>query len=177
MIAAALLLGCHAAASPEHVVLTSVATLQQAFNADSGKVRAIFLASPTCGLCLRAASELHRLWLAQDSSQNVAVYVVWSPQLGANEGHVAGGASLVSDPRVRHYWDPGELVGTAYDSLLDLPLPAWDTWMLFNRSATWGSHGPPTPTWWEHQLSSGPPDLHLNPTRWTSHARELTGTR
>lgn len=176
-LAATALPSCRSAVSPEHVVLTTATQLQQVFNADSGKVRAIFLASPTCGLCLRGAEELHRVWLAKDSSRDVAVYVVWSPQLGATEANVPGGAGLVPDGRARHFWDPGEVVGTAFDSLLDLPLPAWDTWMLFDRTARWGPHGPPAPTWWEHQLSAGPPNLHLDPARFASHALALTGTR
>ena len=39
--------GCNRGHQSPHVVLTSLEQLRAAFNADSGKVRAIFLASPT----------------------------------------------------------------------------------------------------------------------------------
>ena len=39
--------GCNRGHQSPHVVLTSLDQLRAAFNADSGKVRAIFLASPT----------------------------------------------------------------------------------------------------------------------------------
>lgn len=39
--------GCNRGHQSPHVVLNSIEQLRAAFNADSGKVRAIFLASPT----------------------------------------------------------------------------------------------------------------------------------
>ncbi len=169
------LTGCApTSASPSHLALVATTDpLREAFNADSGKVRAIFLASPTCGECIHGASELQRRWLAKDSSRSIAVYVVWSPQLGAQEKHVASAMALVPDARARHYWDGEELVGKAFQPLLSLPAAAWDTWMLFDRNATWRSSTPPTPAWWEHQLSAGPPALHLDPDRFASHAEAL----
>jgi len=48
MSAAIALAGCkHTAPESPHTSLTSLEQLRAAFNADSGKVRAIFLASPT----------------------------------------------------------------------------------------------------------------------------------
>lgn len=43
----AVIAGCNRGHQSPHVVLTSLDQLRAAFNADSGKVRAIFLASPT----------------------------------------------------------------------------------------------------------------------------------
>lgn len=157
-----------------HVNLTSSLTpLQVAFNADSGKVRAIFLASPVCGECLSGAAKLQSAWLAKDSSANIAVFVVWSPQLGAEEKHVASASGLMRGPRVHHFWDQNELAGQAYQSMLKLSAAAWDTWMVFDRNAMWRDGAPPTPAWWEHQLSAGPPELHLNPARFAAHAEAL----
>jgi hypothetical protein len=65
------------------------------------------------------------------------------------------------------------LAGKAFQPLLGLPEPAWDTWMLFDKNATWRSDRPPEPAWWEHQLSVGPPALHLDPARFASHAEAL----
>lgn len=168
------LTACNRTPPGPHVTLaSSIEPLQDAFNRDSGKVRAIFLASPTCGECIHGASELERAWLDKDSSRNVAVYVVWSPQLGAQEKHVASAMNLVPDLRAHHYWDGNELIGKAFEPVLGLPAPAWDTWMLFDRNATWRGTHAPTPAWWEHQLSVGPPDRHLDPERFASHAEAL----
>ena len=142
------LTACNRTPPGPHVTLaSSTEPLRDAFNRDSGKVRAIFLASPTCGECIHGASELESAWLDKDSSRNVAVYVVWSPQLGAQEKHVAGAMRLVPDPRAHHYWDGNELIGKAFEPVLGLPAPAWDTWMLFDRNATWRGTRAPTPAW------------------------------
>ena len=101
------------------------------------------------------------------------MYVVWSPQLGAAEKHVASATTLVSDVRARHYWDGARLVGSAYQPLLGLNAPAWDVWMLFDKNTKWGGDAPPKPAWWEHQLSSGPSELMLDAKRFASHAEAL----
>lgn len=105
------------------------------------------------------------------------MYVVWSPELGAREKNVASASSLVPDRRARQYWDGNKLVGGAFEPILGLPLPAWDTWMLFDRNTVWRGDAPPRPAWWEHQLSVGPPALHLDPVRFASHARTLEQER
>jgi hypothetical protein len=122
---------------------------------------------------MHGAVALTDAWLKKDSSADIAVYVVWSPQLGATERNVADATTLVPDPRARHFWDGDELVGKGYQPMLELPAPAWDTWLLFDRDAMWHGDTPPTPAWWEHQLSRGPPELHLDPARWASHAEAL----
>lgn len=161
-------------AAPPHTALaSSLGPLKAAFNADSGKVRAIFLASPTCGECLSGAAKLQARWLGQDTSSNIAVYVVWSPQLGAEEKHVASASGLVQGARAHHFWDQSELAGLAFQGMLKLPAAAWDVWMLFDGNATWHDSAPPTPAWWEHQLGSAPPELHLDPARFASHAEAL----
>jgi hypothetical protein len=157
-----------------HVSLdATIDPLRSAFNADSGKVRAIFLASPTCGECLSGASQLQSAWLDKDPSTDIAVFVVWSPQLGAEEKHVAGASGLVPGARTVHFWDQGELAGRAFQGMLNLSAPAWDVWMLFDRDAMWRDSVPPTPAWWEHQLGAAPPALHLDPARFASHAEAL----
>jgi len=165
---------CTRATSAPHVNLaSSTEALQEAFNRDSGKVRAIFLASPTCGECIHGASELERVWLDKDSSRNIAVYVVWSRQLGAEEKHVADAMTLVPDARARHYWDGEELVGKAFQPVLDLLHPPGTPGCCSNRTTTWRGDRAPTPAWWEHQLSVGPPERQLDPERFASHAEAL----
>lgn len=110
------------------------------------------------------------------STQDVAVYVVWSPQLGAQERHVADATKLIPDARVRHFWDPSRLAGAAYQEYLGLSEPAWDVWLLFDRTAVWHD-GPPAPAWWEHQLGALAPDRHLDPSRFARVADSLASLR
>lgn len=98
--------------------------------------------------------------------------MVWSPQLGAEEKHVAGAAELIDDPRVTQYWDPAMAAGRAFERVLGTPVPAWDVWMLFGPEARWGE-SPPEPDWWEHQLGSFRPDRRLDFERFTEKARGL----
>lgn len=102
----------------------------------------------------------------------MAVYVVWSSQLGAEESHVPDATGLIPDPRVRHYWDGEQVVGGAYQEPLGLTQPAWDVWMLFDGNASWGDT-PPAPAWWEHQLTSLPDSLRLDPERFARKAEAL----
>lgn len=81
-------------------------------------------------------------------------------------------AGLLQDARVRHFWDPHSLVGTAYAPMLGLSDPAWDVWLLFGREASWQDEAP-APDWWEHQLGVLPEARHLDPARFARRARAL----
>ncbi len=76
------------------------------------------------------------------------------------------------DPRVAHYWDPDQRVGTAFQPhIADLGSPAWDVWMLFAPGVLWEGEAPPQPTWWEHQLTGlGLEELRLDPDRFAAKA-------
>jgi hypothetical protein len=121
---------------------------------------------------MRGAVALHQEWLAKDSTNDIAVYVVWSPQLGAQEKHVASATGLVSDARALHYWDGSMTVGRAFQPLLQLSEPAWDVWMLFDESAVWKDSAP-APAWWEHQLHGAPSERVLDAVRFATKARSL----
>ena len=122
---------------------------------------------------MRGAVALEKAWLAKDQSEDISVYVVWSPQLGAQQKHVGSATRLIPDSRASHYWDGAELVGKQYQTVLGLPAPAWDVWMLFDPGVVWEMDEPPIPAWWEHQLTAGPPDRHLDPERFASRAEAL----
>ena len=115
---------------------------------------------------------LERTWLAKQPSRDIAVYMVWSDQRGARERHVAGAAALMAEPRVKHFWDSQEVVGKAFQPVLDAPVPAWDVWMLFGRDAVW-SDPAPTPSWWETQLGGLPQDRELDGPRFSRKAAQL----
>jgi hypothetical protein len=122
---------------------------------------------------MRGAVALQREWLAKDAGKDVAVYVVWSPQLGAEEKHVASAMGLIPDSRAKHYWDHQMFAGTAFQPFVGISAPAWDVWLLFDKQAVWRADGVPRAAWWEHQLKSAPPELMLNASRWASHAIAL----
>jgi hypothetical protein len=126
---------------------------------------------------MRGAVALHQEWLKVDTLPDVAVYVVWSPQLGAQEKHVASATGLIPDKRVKHYWDGGMLVGAVFQSLVGSSGPAWDAWFVFDKDAMWKADSTFRPAWWEHQLRAGPPELMLDAKRWASHAIALHDIR
>ena len=103
----------------------------------------------------------------------MVVYVVWSSQLGGEERHVAKAAELIPDRRARHFWDAGQLVGTALQPILKTPEAAWDVWLLYDRDVRWEGEAPPRPAWWEHQLYDMPSERSLDPERFARKAREL----
>jgi len=105
------------------------------------------------------------------------VYVVWVPMLGAEEPNVPEATGLATDVRVRHYWDGANVLGTAYQSALGLSGPAWDVYMLFDRTATWHGSPPPTPVYWEHQLGGVTSAPFLDPDRFAAKAESLLGVR
>lgn len=99
--------------------------------------------------------------------------MVWSTQLGAEEQNVDDGTTLIPDRRVRNFWDPNLVVGTAFERVAGLRKPAWDFYMLFGPHASWPTAGVPTPAWWEHQLGGLPPERHLDAARFADTARTL----
>jgi hypothetical protein len=111
--------------------------------------------------------------LANDATRSVAVFVVWSSQLGAQEKNVGEATTLIPDRRVSNFWDSSLVVGTAFSRAANRSEPAWDVYMLFGPNASWPATGVPTPAWWEHQLSGLPPELRLDPRRFAAKARAL----
>ncbi|MFL6201141.1 MAG: hypothetical protein ACJ76J_18375 [Thermoanaerobaculia bacterium] len=109
----------------------------------------------------------------KDGSTDVAVYVVWSSQVGGKERNVGQAAEMVPDRRALHYWDGDQLVGKAFQSLLRTPDAAWDVWMLFDKGVRWEGNVPPRPAWWEHQLYGMPPELALDGERFAKKAASL----
>ena len=107
---------------------------------------------------------------------NLSVFSISSPQLGAREKDTANAIELMDGPEVRHYWDGERRVGAAVQRFVaGLDYPAWDFWMLFAPGATWGDEAP-EPDWWEHQLGSLDRDFagrRLDAERFAQKAAEL----
>lgn len=81
--------------------------------------------------------------------------------------------ALIPDPRVRNYWDGGEVVGRAYEALLGTPGPAWDVYLLFRRGVRWHGSVPPKPDFWMHQLGGVTNAPRLDPDVLRAHVEVL----
>ena len=145
--------------------------------ADHGKVRVVALVSPTCGTCLRGASDLQRGVFGPIRSDQLRGYIVWVPKLDAHEKNVPEATHTVADPRGSHFWDSDAVLVHAYDTLLGLATDAWDMYLLYGPDAQWNGATPPRPQYWMHQLGSrdhpavnGP---YLNTRVFPRHVRDL----
>lgn len=95
------------------------------------------------------------------------------PELAAQLKNVAPATVLVSDPRAKQFWDPGEVVGTEYGRVLGIGFPAWDVYLLFDRGSEWNGSIPPSPHFWMHQLGGVTNAPHLDPDQFAAQAAKL----
>lgn len=78
------------------------------------------------------ASWVRKNILEQNPDAELAVHVVWVPQLGATRGDID--PDLFGDPRVTTYWDPtGAVAEAAFGDS-----GAWDVYALYDGDAAWG---------------------------------------
>lgn len=163
--------------SPHTVLQSDAEPLRTAFNRDSGKVRVLMLVSPTCGACLRGASEVERALLAANADPRLRAYVVWVPKLAGHERDVPIATRFVPDSRATHYWDESAGLVHGYDAVLSLGEDAWDVYMVYGPDARWPGATPPAPDFWMHQLGSPlHPRVHgpvLDPAVFAAHADSL----
>ena len=111
--------------------------------------------------------------LLKNPNPQLAAFVVWVPELGAQERNVAGATKLVPDSRATHYWDPGEVLGNAYSGVLPTPGPAWDVYLLFARGVLWPQSGVPKPNYWMQQLGGVTVAPRLDGAVFADHAAKL----
>ncbi len=93
--------------------------------------------------------------LASLNSDNVRVYVVWTPVLREDNRTAAGqSVAYITDTRAVHFWDEDKSLGRSFGKLVTLPRQrelAWDVYFVFGTDAVW-TESPPTPADWMHQL-------------------------
>jgi hypothetical protein len=111
--------------------------------------------------------------LQKNQDQRLAAYVVWVPELGAQEKNVGPATVLVPDRRASQFWDPREVVGTNYGRLLGINYPAWDVYMLFRPGIIWRGDTPPKPDFWMHQLGGVTNAPRLDPVEFAHQADRL----
>ena len=64
-------------------------------------------------------------------------------------------AAIFNDPRVRQFWDPGQLSGKAVAEALGYKgRVAWDIYLFYTPGSKWDEY-PPEPAGWMHQISDG----------------------
>jgi hypothetical protein len=115
--------------------------------------------------------------LQKNPSRQMAVYVVWVPELGAEPKHVAPAARLVPDERARHYWDGAEILGKEYKDVLRIGKVAWDVYFIFSPGMRWGSAGAPRPDFWMHQMSRVREAPELDPKVFAAEVAKRTAGR
>jgi len=168
-------------ASAYTVIEQDLQTLKDEFNANTGKVRLIFLSGPTCGICLRGMADLNDAFLAEHQNDDrLVTFVVHVPTMGAKEKHVAETIPLLNGQRIHHYWEDSGIIGKHFQETMDVEHYVWDFWAIYGPDATWEGLLPPTPEYYEHQLgvSAGryrtfPEGLVLDADRFAAKTLEL----
>jgi hypothetical protein len=171
VIGALYLRGIPGQTRPHQTVGAQAQTLRETFNADAGKVRILALVSPTCGACLRGATDIQDVF-GEIGDARLRGYIVWVPKLDGQESNVPEATHTVADPRAGHYWDGNGYLLHAYDRTLDLGQDAWDVYLLYGPETRWDSSDPPAPAYWMNQLggANGPT---LDSQTFADHARAL----
>lgn len=89
------------------------------------------------------------------NSDNVKVYVVWTPVLREDDRTTANEATqLIEDNRVQQFWDDDKSLGLSFGKIVTLPRKrtlAWDVYLIFDQESQWQDQ-PPVPADWMHQL-------------------------
>ena len=115
--------------------------------------------------------------MKKNPSRDLAVFVVWVPELGAQPKHVPDAAKLVPDERARPYWDGGQVLEKEYRDVLRIGRVAWDVYFIFSPGMRWGSAGAPRPDFWMHQMSKVREAPELNPKVFAAEVGKRTAGR
>jgi hypothetical protein len=125
-----------------------LAELKQQFNEDRGVPRLVVLVSPTCTACLGGAQWIQDSVLEPDAGLKIQVYAVWFSMLPTDSPEALPDAqALMSDPRIRHYWDSRRAVGAGYKTWVPSTVRGpieWDAFYLYPADAEWTGDAPPT---------------------------------
>jgi hypothetical protein len=137
----------------------SAAAVRAAFNADAGKVRVLMVVSPTCGDCLKGASEVSEQVAGINQGKTVPLYVLWVPRRGGRERDVPAATRVVADSSAHEFWDGNDHLGVDYKQVLGWRGNAWDVYMLYGPKARWSCELPPAPDFYMHQTWEKGPRL------------------
>ncbi len=156
--------------APYEVIGDDLQDLKNAFNANEGRVRLLFLSGPTCGICLRGMADLNDEFLAErQNDDRLVTFVVHVPTMGAKERHVIETIPLLQGPRIHHYWEDSGIIGQHFSETMDVSMYVWDFWAIYGPDARWDGTLPPKPSYYEHQLGGSggfPQELRLDAKRF-----------
>ncbi len=156
--------------APYEVISDDLQVLKDAFNANEGRVRLLFLSGPTCGICLRGMADLNDEFLAErQNDDRLVTFVVHVPTMGAKEKHVIETIPLLQGPRIHHYWEDSGIIGQHFSETMDVDMYVWDFWAIYGPEARWDGTLPPKPLYYEHQLGGSggfPQELRLDAKRF-----------
>ncbi len=94
-------------------------------------------------------------------SDELRGFIIWLPMVKGDSASSAA-ALLSADKRfLIQAWDPKGTAGQAFSRTLNLPCPAWDVYLLYDRGIQWTDKDPPAPSLWMHQLSEHKVDQSL----------------
>ena len=132
------------------------------FNEASDKVRLVFISGPTCGVCLKAMSDLNEDVLDGNYHKNLRTLIAYVPTLGAKEKDVLPASELITGGNAIHYWEDTGIIGELYQEALGIEDYAWDVWMIYEPGILWDNKLPPKPNFWMHQLRESTPAPKLD---------------
>jgi hypothetical protein len=132
--------------------------LRDSFNLNRGKVRLVAFFSPSCSHCQNNARSIQNYILDKTKDADIAVTIVWMPVSEADTRQaIAAAASVIPDPRVRHYWDPKVTLNAQLRDAIqfDFNVRLYDIVLLYDRQATWNDRVP-RPGFWMHEFRGAP---------------------
>lgn len=103
--------------------------------------------------------------LSQYDDESLEVHVVWIAAIRTDHYEASlESRNLITDERVKHYWDGDQLLGGALAQVLNTRMDlAWDVYVAYDGEASWDG-SPPEPSAWLHQKGSEDPRLRMNPS-------------
>lgn len=153
--------------------------LRREFNAASDKVRIVALLSRTCPHC-RSGHRIVGNVLKNLPSSSLQAMFVWEPMRYRDSPLAAARQALtVQDARISQGWNANKDVGKLFAETLKLHDIAWDVYLAYELGIKWKGQGPPSPTFWLHQLEGVDPELLLwkDPTRSEAEVGKLLQER
>ncbi len=88
--------------------------------------------------------------------------ILFVPVLGAKEKHVEPAMRYLQGNKVHYYWSPDEEVMRLFGHSIGTDIALWDFWALYAAKNSWTGEIPPTPDFWQHQLTGLPEEQRLN---------------
>lgn len=154
--------------TPEIISLAdSLYPLRQHFNRHQDFPRFLALLSPTCKECVEGARAIKKSIVTTYPQAPISLSIVWINMLQGDDIAAAKRAArIISDPRVRHFYDPQRLAGKTIAHILGgSGKVAWDIYLFYSKVVEW-KETPPQPLVWVHQLTE---------SRWADAEHYHTG--